>query len=72
LIARNSFANADGYGGVRGGFTLDQYAHLTDPVYAKSLVYRLGVAAINSILCVAVGYLVSYYVVSLPAGRITN
>jgi spermidine/putrescine transport system permease protein len=69
LIARNSFANADGYGGVRGGFTLDQYAHLADPVYAKTLVYSVGVAAINSILCVAVGYLVSYYVVSLPAGR---
>jgi spermidine/putrescine transport system permease protein len=69
LIARNSFANADGYGGVRGGFTLDQYAHLADPVYAKTLAYSLGVAAVNTIVCVAVGYLISYYVVSLPPGR---
>lgn len=69
LIARNSFANADGYGGVGGGFTLDQYAHLADPVYAKTLAYSLGVAAINTLLCVSVGYLISYYVVSLPPGR---
>ena len=69
LIARNSFANADGYGGVRGGFTLEQYAHLADPVYAKTIAYSLGIAAVNTILCVVVGYLVSYYVVALPAAR---
>ncbi|MCV7227317.1 ABC transporter permease [Mycolicibacterium komossense] len=69
LVARNSVASADQYGRVSGGFTLDNFMRLTDPVYAKTLGYSLGMAALNTVFCLVVGYLVSYYIVSQPAGR---
>lgn len=69
LIARNSVALSDVYGGVTGGFTLDHYAELADPVYAKTLGYSLGMAALNTVVCLVVGYIVSYYIVSQPAKR---
>jgi hypothetical protein len=37
LVIRNSFAIADNYGGIVGGFTLDNYRGLADPVYLKVL-----------------------------------
>jgi spermidine/putrescine transport system permease protein len=64
LVAGNSVAEADQYGRARGGFTLEQYAQLADPVYAKTLGYSLGMAALNTVFCLVVGYLVSYYIVS--------
>lgn len=64
LVARNSFAVADNYGGIVGGFTLDNYAKLLDPVYTKTLLYSLGLAAINTVICVFVGYVTSWYIVT--------
>jgi spermidine/putrescine transport system permease protein len=69
LIARNSVAEADQYGRVSGGFTLENFASLADPVYAKTLAYSLGMAALNTVFCLVVGYIVSYYIVSQPAHR---
>ena len=69
LIARNSVAEADVFGGVTGGFTLEHYAQLGDPVYAKTLGYSLGMAALNTVVCLVIGYIVSYYIVSQPAHR---
>jgi spermidine/putrescine transport system permease protein len=69
LIARNSVARADQYGRVSGGFTFENFAQLADPVYAKTLAYSLGMAALNTAVCLLVGYLVSYYIVSRPAHR---
>lgn len=69
LIARNSVAEADVFGGVTGGFTLEHYAQLGDPVYAKTLGFSLGMAALNTLVCLVVGYIVSYYIVSQPAHR---
>lgn len=69
LVARNSFAESNVYGGITGGFTLENYAHLLDPVYAKVLGYSLGMALLNTVVCLAVGYIVSYYIVSRPPAR---
>ena len=69
LIARNSVAEADRYGRVSGGFTFENFAQLADPVYAKTLAYSLGMAALNTVFCLVVGYIVSYYIVSQPAHR---
>jgi spermidine/putrescine transport system permease protein len=69
LVARNSVAEGDVYGGVRGGFTLEHYTALTDPVYAKTLGYSLAMAALNTVFCLVVGYIVSYYIVLQPAAR---
>ncbi|GAA5033894.1 ABC transporter permease [Microbacterium fluvii] len=69
VVARNSFAEVDVYGAVQGGWTLENYLALTDPVYSKTLWYSLGMAALNTIVCLIVGYIVSYYIVSQPARR---
>jgi spermidine/putrescine transport system permease protein len=69
IVARNSFAESNVYGGITGGFTLDNYAQLIDPAYGKVLAYSLGMAAINTIVCLMVGYIVSYYIVSRPPRR---
>jgi spermidine/putrescine transport system permease protein len=69
LIARNSVAKADQYGRVSGGFTFDNFTRLADPVYAKTMAYSLGMAALNTAVCLLAGYIVSYYIVSQPAHR---
>lgn len=69
IVARNSFANADNYGGIVGGFTLDNYAGLADPAYAKMLGYSLLLAFVNTVICVVLGYLTSYFIVTRPEGR---
>lgn len=67
VIARDSFAVSDPLGGNLGGFTLDNYAKLLDPVYAKTLGYSLGMAALNAVVCTVVGYIVAYYIATRPA-----
>jgi ABC-type spermidine/putrescine transport system, permease component I len=69
VIARNSFAEVDVYGAVQGGWTLENYLALLDPVYTKTIWYSLGMAALNTAVCLFVGYIVSYYIVSQPASR---
>jgi spermidine/putrescine transport system permease protein len=69
VIARNSTAKADVFGGVTDAFTLDNYAKLADPVYAKTLGYSLGLAALTTVFCLVLGYAVSHYIVSRPADR---
>lgn len=69
VVARNSFATADNYGGITGGFTFEHYITLMDPVYSKTLMYSLGLGLLNTIICLVVGYLTSYYIVSRPEGK---
>jgi spermidine/putrescine transport system permease protein len=69
IVARNSFAVADNYGGITDGITLDNYAKLLDPVYSKTLFYSLGLGLLNTVVCLVVGYITSYFIVSRPANR---
>lgn len=69
IVARNSFAESNLYGGITGGFTWANYAQLVDPAYAKVLGYSLGMAAINTVVCLVIGYIVSYHIVSRPPQR---
>lgn len=69
IIGRDSFAVSDPLGGNLGGFTLDNYAKLIDPVYVKTMGYSLGMAALNAAVCTVVGYLVAYYIATRPAKR---
>ncbi len=69
IVARNSFAVADNYGGITDGLTLDNYAKLLDPVYSKTLLYSLGLGLLNTAVCLVIGYITSYYIVSRPAGK---
>jgi spermidine/putrescine transport system permease protein len=69
LVVRNSFAIPDVYGGIGGGFTLANYQDLLDPVYLKVFGYSLGMAALNTAVCLAFGYVVSYYMAGRPPQR---
>lgn len=67
MILRDSFALSDPLGGNLGGFTLDNYAKLRDPVYAKTLGYSLGMAALNAAVCAVVGYVVAFFIATRSA-----
>lgn len=69
LVARNSFATVDVFGAVKGGWTLQNYIALLDPVYLKMMWYSLSMAALNTVVCIVVGYIVSYFIASQPEGR---
>ncbi|MEU3602557.1 ABC transporter permease [Streptomyces sp. NPDC006798] len=69
LVIRNSFASADAYGGIQGGWTLTNYQDLMDPVYLKVFGYSLGMAALNTAVCLVLGYVVSYYLASRSPQR---
>ena len=55
------------YGGVEAGFTLEPYARLLDPLYLRILARTLWLAALTTLLCVAIGYPVAYAIAG--AGR---
>jgi spermidine/putrescine transport system permease protein len=67
VVIRTSFANAGDYGGIEGGWTLENYRELYDPVYLKVLTYSLYMAAANTVICGFVGYVLAYYIVTKPA-----
>jgi len=70
FIARQSFALSDPLlGGDMGGFTWDNYGKLLDPVYARTMGYSLGMAALNAVVCLVVGYLLAFYIATRPASR---
>ncbi|MEW2492353.1 ABC transporter permease [Streptomyces nodosus] len=69
LVVRNSFARPDAYGGIRGGFTFSNYHELFDPVYLKVFGYSLGMATLNTAVCLLLGYVVSYYLAGQPPRR---
>lgn len=71
VVLRNSFAQADQYGGIEGGFTLDNYLALMDPAYAKTLMYSIGLAVANTVICLVLGYATAYYVTTRPERRQT-
>lgn len=64
FIIRISFAEADAYGGVDGGFTLENYLKLWDAAYIKTFAYSFGLAGINTVVCLVVGYFTAYYIAS--------
>lgn len=68
-VARQAFSESGPYGAATGGFTADNFRALLDPVYAKTIGYSLAMAAVNTVVCVVVGYAVSYHVVRQPAHR---
>ncbi|MFJ9893510.1 ABC transporter permease [Streptomyces sp. NPDC091280] len=67
VVIRTSFAHAGAYGGIEGGWTLENYRELYDPVYLKVLTYSLYLATANTIICGLVGYFVAYYIATKSA-----
>jgi spermidine/putrescine transport system permease protein len=69
VVVRDSFAQANPYGGITGGFTTSNFSQVFSGVYLGVISHSLEVAAINTVICVTAGYLVSHYIVSRPPHR---
>lgn len=68
IVVAYSFAERDSYGGVVPAFTLNNYAQLLDPIYHPIMWGSLELAAINTILALAIGYPIAYFI-AFRAGR---
>lgn len=68
IVVAYSFAERDSYGGVVPAFTFANYAQLLDPIYHPIMWGSLELAAINTILALAIGYPIAYFI-AFRAGR---
>ena len=68
IVVGYSFAGRDAYGGVVADFTFANYAELLQPHYVPIFRNSLQLAAINTLLCLLVGYPVAYFI-AFRAGR---
>lgn len=68
VVAAYSFALRDAYGAVAGGFTLANYSALADPLYLLVFLNSFRLAALTTLLCLALGYPVAYFI-AFRAGR---
>ena len=57
-----SFAHRGTLGGVRLGFTLENYAGVLDPVYMQIVIRSIGYAALTTGICLCAGYPVAYVI----------
>jgi spermidine/putrescine transport system permease protein len=57
-----SFAHRGTLGGVRLGFTLENYAGVLDPVYLQIVIRSIVYAAITTLICLCAGYPVAYLI----------
>ena len=57
-----SFAQRGTLGGVVYAFTLENYAGVVDPVYLRILIRSIGYAALTTLLCLAIGYPVAFFI----------
>lgn len=62
VVAAYSFAGRDAYGGVVPGFTFDNYRALFESNYLLVFVNSFKLAAATTVLCVAIGYPVAYFI----------
>ena len=64
-----SFSERGTLGGVVFNFTLDNYAAALDPTYLQIVIRSIVFAAITTVLCLAIGYPVAYYIGRAPEAR---
>ena len=80
IIAVYSFLEADPYGGVRPAFSLDAYAQLVverdlddrlvfNDAYISIFIRSLVLAGATTIVCLAIGFPVAYYMAMQPPER---
>lgn len=67
LVAILSFLSRGTYGDVAFIFNLSNYTRLFDPLYGKIVVYSLGVGVGTTVLCIAIGYPLAYYIARAPS-----
>ena len=62
LILAYSFGTSGVYGGITLGFNPGNYLKVFDPLYLEIVVRTFVLAGINTLLCLALGYPLAYYI----------
>ena len=62
LILTYSFGTSGVYGGITLGFNPGNYLKVFDPLYLEIIVRTFVIALINTILCLALGYPLAYFI----------
>ena len=63
LILAYSFGTSGVYGGITLGFNPGNYLKVFDPLYLEIIVRTFFIAALNTLLCLLLGYPLAYYIV---------
>ncbi len=63
LIVAYSFGTSDVYGGITLGFNPGNYLRVFDPLYLEIVGRTFVIAALNTLLCLALGYPLAYFIV---------
>jgi spermidine/putrescine transport system permease protein len=66
MIIGTSFLTRDEANLIEMTFTLDNYARLMDPLYAKVLFHSFYMAIIATVICLVIGYPFAYIVAKMP------
>ncbi|MDE1311096.1 spermidine/putrescine ABC transporter permease PotB [Vibrio aestuarianus] len=66
MIIGTSFLTRDEANLIELTFTLDNYARLLDPLYAKVLMHSFYMAIVATLLCLVIGYPFAYIVAKMP------
>jgi len=67
MIVVLSFLSRGAYGQVVFRFNPFNYTRLLDPVYARILLYSLGVGLGTTLITILIGYPLAYYIARSPA-----
>ncbi len=68
LILAYSFGTSGVYGGITLGFNPGNYLKVVDPLYLEIIVRTFVIALINTLLCLAFGYPLAYFIVFRGGG----
>jgi spermidine/putrescine transport system permease protein len=71
LILAYSFGTSGVYGGITLGFNPTNYLKVFDPLYLEIVVRTLIIALMNTLLCLALGYPLAYFI-AFKGGRWKN
>lgn len=66
MIIATSFLTRDEANLIEMTFTLENYARLLDPLYAKVLFHSFYMAIVATVICLVVGYPFAYIVAKMP------
>jgi len=73
LVVRYSLDVYDPASLMKGVFSLANYTKLvTDPFYARVLLFTAGIAALSTLICLLLGYPVAYFISRSPSERLRS
>jgi ABC-type spermidine/putrescine transport system, permease component I len=73
LVVRYSLDVYDPASLMKGVFSLENYAKLvTDPFYARVLLFTAGIAALSTLICLILGYPVAYFISRSPSEKLRS